>query len=372
MRIDASRVVWPRRVALFMAGVCLSSCSSLAPQADGSDFSSQLSYYAQALGGQFNLWSDAKAVDDSLKDPHLDPKLKAKLLKARQIRAFAVKELNLPDNGSYKNYLALNRPFVLWNVVATPELSLTPKQWCFPVAGCVSYRGYFDGDAAQAFAEQMRKQGNDVQVGGVPAYSTLGWFDDPLVSTFIFYSDVELAKLIFHELAHQVVYVAGDSQFNESFATAVEEAGVRRWLAAHGEAMMGDAYRQQEQRKSEFLALLLKHRGQLDALYKTSLGDAEKRARKALIFQSLRDDYQLLKQHWGGYSGYDNWFKAPLSNANLASIATYQDYVPAFQALMAREKTFPRFYAAVKALARQSPAARHRHLQKLLPPVAAH
>ena len=176
-----------------------------------------------------------------------------------------MRELGLPDNASYKNYAALTRPFVLWNVVATPELSLRPIQWCFPIAGCVSYRGYYSKDDAQAYAAELRAEGNDVQVGGVPAYSTLGWFSDPLLSTFINYSDAELARMVFHELAHQVVYVQGDSQFNEGFATAVEEAGVERWLELYGTDPMREGYARYNARRQDFLELLVHHRKALVA-----------------------------------------------------------------------------------------------------------
>ncbi len=202
----------------------------------------QFKYYFQAAQGQYALWSDARPIDDWLGDPATDPKLRARLEKARVIRRFVVRELSLPDNASYKNYASLKRQYVLWNVVATPELSLRPVQWCFPIAGCVSYRGYYDKADAEAYAEELRSERNDVQVGGVPAYSTLGWFSDPLLSTFINYSDAELARMVFHELAHQIVYVQGDSKFNEAFATAVEEAGVQRWLDLYGHEAIREAY----------------------------------------------------------------------------------------------------------------------------------
>ncbi|HEY5802059.1 MAG TPA: aminopeptidase [Burkholderiaceae bacterium] len=348
----------------------LSSCAPLAKELDtqlGTDFGSQLNYYAQAVEGQFYLWADTKAVDDSLADPRTDAKLKAKLLKAKEIRQFAVHELGLPDNGSYKSFLALNRPYVLWNVVATPELSLAPRKWCFPIAGCVSYRGYYSAEAANEFARDMRVKGDDVQVGGVPAYSTLGWFDDPLVSTFIYYSDVDLAKLIFHELAHQMVYIPGDTQFNEAFATAVEEAGVQRWLELHASPQTQYAYQMGEHYKSGFLALLVKHRAKLDAMYRSRLSDTQKRAEKSRMFQDLRDDYEKLKQEWGGYNGYDKWFAGKLTNAHLVSVATYYDYVPAFKALLQKEKKFTRFYSAVERLSHEDYSARSRRLQRLLP-----
>lgn len=326
---------------------------------------STLSYYTQAAQGQLELLSDAKPIDDWLADPATNPKLRHRLEVARQIRTYAVKEMALPDNKSYKNYAALHRPFVLWNVVATPELSLKPLEWCFPIAGCVNYRGYYDKAAAEDYANELRAQGDDVEVGGVPAYSTLGWFSDPLVSTFINYPDGELARLIFHELAHQIVYVPGDSQFNESFASTVEQAGVERWLADFGNPAMREAYDKYSARKKDFLALLLKYRKELDQTYKSNISDDAKRQAKAALFVRLKDDYQGLKLSWGGYAGYDRFFASPLSNAHLASIATYNDFVPAFRALLAREKSFPAFYREVKRIAALDRDQRHRVLRKL-------
>lgn len=326
---------------------------------------SSLNYYRQAAQGQLDLLAEARPIDEWLSDSAIDPKLKLRLETARQIRTFAVRELGLPDNKSYRNYAALKRPFVLWNVVAAPELSVKPIQWCFPIAGCVSYRGYYSKDDASAYAKTLREQGNDVQVGGVPAYSTLGWFNDPLISTFINYPDAELARLIFHELSHQVVYVAGDSQFNESFASAVEEAGVERWLAGFGNDAMRASYARYQGRKQQFVALLLGCRKALENLYASDLPVAARRAGKARLFQQLQSDYQQLKVSWGGYAGYDRFFAEPLSNAHLAAIATYTDLVPAFRALLAREKTFPQFYAAAKALSELDKDERTRRLKLL-------
>ena len=324
-----------------------------------------LGYYAQAAHGQISLLAEAKPIDDWLADPAVNVKLKIKLAKAQEMRRFAARELGLPDNGSYKSYADLKRRYVLWNVVATPELSLKPLQWCFPIAGCVNYRGYYDREAAQEYGAELRHEGYDVQVAGVAAYSTLGWFNDPFLSTFMHYPDGELARLVFHELAHQVLYVQDDSQFNESFATAVEEAGVERWMARQADPKMRVAYAVYEGRRHDFLALLLKYRKRLEANYARDVSDAEKRQQKAAIFQALKDEYQILKVSWGGYRGYDRWFAAPLSNAHLASIATYHDLVPGFRALMAREKTFPAFYAAVKKLTQLDKAARHRRLTEM-------
>lgn len=352
-RFKLSRTARHALLACAAAGL-LASCSSL-------------NYYRQAAQGQLDLLSDARPVDDWLNDQHTDAKLKTRLATARQIRTFAVHDLGLPDNKSYRNYTALKRPFVLWNVVAAPELSLKPIQWCFPIAGCVSYRGYYDKEDAVVYARELRAEGNDVQIGGVPAYSTLGWFNDPLISTFINYPDAELARLIFHELSHQVVYVAGDSQFNESFASAVEEAGVERWLAGFGNDAMRANYARYQARKEQFLALLLKCRKTLEETYASGKPKAEKRALKARAFQQLQDDYRQLKASWGGYAGYDRFFAEPLSNAHLASIATYTDFVPAFRALLAREGSFARFYQAARKLADLDREERHRRLKALIP-----
>lgn len=324
---------------------------------------STLNYYSQAAQGQLELLADARPIDDWLADPATNTSLRHRLETARQIRRFAVQQMGLPDNGSYTNYASLNRKYVLWNVVATPELSLKPLQWCFPVAGCVNYRGYYSKADADAYARELRAQGRDVEVGGVSAYSTLGWFRDPLISTFINYPDAELARLIFHELAHQVTYVAGDSRFNESFASAVEEAGVELWLERFGNPAMRESYQRYTVRRKDFLALLLKYRRELERTYALPIGDEDKRVAKARLFLGLKDEYQVLKASWGGYAGYDRFFAEPLSNAHLASIATYNDYVPAFRALLREEKNFGAFYRKVNGLARLDKDERQRALK---------
>ncbi|MDB5755311.1 MAG: aminopeptidase [Massilia sp.] len=326
---------------------------------------STLNYYTQAAQGQVSLLADSRPIEDWLSDPGTTPRLRMRLATARQIRLYAVQHLGLPDNRSYKNYTALNRAYVVWNVVATPELSLEPLQWCFPVAGCVNYRGYYGRQDAQDYAHQLRAEGNDVQVGGVTAYSTLGWFNDPLISTFINYPDAELARLIFHELSHQVVYIPGDSQFNESFASAVEEAGVERWLEHFGNPAMRENFVKYTVRKQEFLQLLLKCRRALEKNYASNAPVPEKRAVKARLFQQLQDDYKALKESWDGYAGYDRFFAEPLSNAHLAAVATYNDLVPGFRALLARERSFAGFYASVRRIAALDREERHRILRQL-------
>ena len=343
-----------RAAFLFILAAALGGCA-------------EIRYYAQAVHGELSVLGSARPISEVLADPQTDGKLRERLQKVQQIRAFAVSELDLPDNGSYQSYADLKRRYVLWNVVATPELSLKARQWCFPIAGCVSYRGYYRESDADAFAENLRREGDDVMVGGVPAYSTLGWFSDPVLSTFVNDSDAELARMIFHELTHQTVYARGDSQFNEAFATAVEEAGVTLWLEQHGDDKLRRSYAGREKRETDFLALLLDTRKKLEADYASNASDDDKRMRKAAIFAELRDEYQGVKASWGGYTGYDAWFARPLNNANLALLATYHDYVPAFRALLRQAGSFPKFYDAVRELAELDIDERRERLKALLP-----
>ena len=329
----------------------------------------QLGYYTQAVKGHFAMLSEAKPIDQWLVDPGTSEDLKVRLRRVRDIRAFAAAELALPNNGSYTKYADLKRKYVLWNVVATPELSLKPERWCFPVAGCVDYRGYYSREAAQSFADSLSQQSLDVRVTGVPAYSTLGWFNDPVLSTFIEYPEAELARLIFHELAHQVAYAPGDSQFNESFATAVEEIGVMRWLEARGDDAMRSEYIAYQERKEEFLDLLSTYAHQLEENFSRAVSDAEKRQRKAEIFADLQQRYSHLKQSkWGGYAGYDRWFGERMTNAHFALISTYHDLVPAFRAMLNKEKHLPAYYQSVRKLAKMNKVDRRKALAAYLPP----
>ncbi|MCX7893918.1 MAG: aminopeptidase [Burkholderiales bacterium] len=310
-----------------------------------------LSYYSQAIGGHLDVLRRAEPVDEALAKDATPEATRARLARAVAIRDFASGELGLPDNASYRRYADLGRPYVVWNVFAAPEFAVRAEESCFPVAGCVAYRGYYSREDAERAAAALRAQGRDVFVGGVPAYSTLGWFADPLLSTFIHYPDPELARLIFHELAHQVVYVKDDTMFNESFAVSVEEEGVARWLAAHGTAADAERHARARAMRAAFLDLVATYRARLAALYAEPLPDAEKRAAKAAAFAAMRADYEALKREWGGFAGYDRYM-ADANNAFLASVATYNEYVPAFRALLAAEGgDLPRFYAAARALA---------------------
>jgi len=323
-------------------------------------------YYAQAIGGHLDVISRAVAIDDRLGDPGVPQALRDKLRRVTEIRDFASRELGLPDNGSYRRYAELERPFVVWNVFAAPEFSIRPVESCFPFAGCVSYRGFYREADAQAHAASLRAGGYDVHIGGVPAYSTLGWFDDPVLSTFIRYPDAEVARLIFHELAHQVAYANNDTVFNESFAVAVEQEGVQRWLARGGTQEERVAHDTLQSRRREFVVLVLAYRDRLAAFYGQVLRVDERREGKAHLFAAMLDDYGRLKAGWGGFSGYDRIFAQGANNALLASVTAYTERVPAFQSLLAHKAgDLVAFYAEVKELARLDKPARDARLAGL-------
>ena len=312
-----------------------------------------LAYYAQAVSGQMELLQRAQPISTITDDPDADPNLKRALAKVVQVRAFASRELQLPDNQSYTSYADLKRPFVVWNVFATAEFSTAPKQWCFVGVGCVNYRGFFSKADADSFAEELRREGYDVSVGGVPAYSTLGWFNDPVLNTFIGYAETELARLIFHELAHQLVYVRDDSVFNESFATAVELEGVRRWLECNGSAVQRAAWIATQQRQMAFTEIVFNTRRRLQVLYASGVNDTDKRAAKTRLFAELRAELTRLQTTQDGVKRSDRWQSLQLNNAHLASIATYTQWLPAFQALLVQQHgDLERFYAAVRDMSR--------------------
>ena len=322
-----------RSAAIALAALLLAGCETL-------------SYYAQAVGGHMEIMAAAQPVERLLADPQTPPDLRRRLELTQRIRDFASQELKLPENGSYRSYAALARPFVVWNVVAAPAFSLEPVKSCFPVAGCVSYRGFFAREDADEHARELRAEGHDVYVYGVPAYSTLGRFDDPLLSTFIQYPEGELARLVFHELAHQVAYAKDDSTFNESFAVAVERVGLRRWLAGREADLK--ALAELEARTAAFTARLEEVRERLRALYRTRLAPEEMRRRKAAELAQLKAE--LAK--------FPRLAAIEPDNAFLAARATYTQLVPQFEKLLAEEGgDLARFYARVKQLA-ADPSAR--------------
>ncbi|MFJ7285198.1 aminopeptidase [Pseudomonas sp. NPDC099000] len=308
-----------------------------------------VSYYSQLASGQLQLLRAREPVADVLADPSRDPMLRAHLTQSQKARTFASQQLHLPDNQSYRLYADIGRPFVVWNVFATPEFSLTPQNHCFPIAGCVAYRGYYSQSAARGEAALQRLKGMDVSIGGVEAYSTLGWFNDPILSSMMGWGDERLATLIFHELAHQRFYVKDDTEFNESFATFVEQEGTRQWRASRGLAPDDGA---QAQQRDLFIQLVLDTRTRLEKLYALPLPTDQMRQRKAAEFERLRLEYrQLRDSRWAGDKRYDAWINAPMNNARLLPFGLYDQWVPAFAALFGQEGgDWLKFYAAVEKL----------------------
>jgi predicted aminopeptidase len=346
---------------LAAAALCLTGCANVG-------------YYWQSVTGHLKVLNAAKPVQEWLDDGTTPQGLKEKLVLARRIREYAVAELHLPDNPSYRRYADLHRSAVVWNVVAAPEYSLTLKTWCFPVTGCVGYRGYFDEAQARTEGAELAAAGWETSVYPVPAYSTLGWSNwaggDPLLSTFINYPEGELARLIFHELAHQVVYAGGDMMFNESFATAVERLGGARWLATQASEQARQAYAGYDGRRRQFKALQLRTRDELKALYeRTDMPVSEKAVRKRQLLDSFREQYLQLRARWGGdparFRAYTDWV-GRANNAAFGAQAAYDELVPGFEALFARHGgDWSRFYDAARALASLPKEERHRTLKEL-------
>lgn len=329
-----------------------------------------LGYYRQSIGGHLDLLTRARPLDQWIAQADTPAALKQRLALAQRMREFSVQVLELPDNASYRAYADLQRPAAVWNVVAAPALSLTLKTWCYPVTGCVGYRGYFDKAQADALAAQLREQGLDVGVYGVPAYSTLGWSNwlggDPLLNTFVSGSEGELARLIFHELAHQQLYVADDTMFNESFAVAVERIGVRLWLEQHGSDAARLQTHEQRQRREDFRELTMRWRAKLQQLYASPLPDAQKHAAKAEMLDAMRAEYTQIKQHhWGGFAGYDAWF-ARANNASLGVLAAYNEAVADFERLFEQQgRDFKRFYAEAARIGALPKEQRHATLRAI-------
>jgi predicted aminopeptidase len=321
-------------------------------------------YLMQAAGGEWHVLHEREPIDKVLADPQTPPALREHLTQVRAARQFASSELGLPDNNSYRSYADIGRPYVVWNVVATPEFSVTPKHWCFPVAGCVAYRGYFHEQQARDFALDLIGKGDDVAIDGVPAYSTLGRFADPVLSSMLPYGDDELAATVFHELAHQLLYVPDDSEFNEAFATTVEDTGLERWLAHQGESARMQSFREEQAQEQALVRLLSRTRAQLAQLYASGLPREQMVEKKAAAFTALAAEIRALERRAGvTYPLYEEWIRDGLNNARLASVATYYDCMPGFKRLLQQEDNdLPRFYAAVRELAQLPKDERHARL----------
>ena len=311
-----------------------------------------VTYYTQAARGQMAIVFGRQDIQGLLKSEDLPTELQEKFSAVLHIRDFAARELFLPVGNNYQTYVDVDREHVVWNVFAAPEFSIEAVNWCYPIAGCVAYRGYFSETAALKFAAEWERRGFDVYTGGVDAYSTLGWFQDSLLSTVLSRPDYQLAALIFHELAHQVAYVPGDTTFNESFATAVEREGLRRWLLDSDQAATIAIARSSRERQQQFVELVTSYRDQFDQLYQEQLQTQEMRRRKQALQQQLRADYEASKRRWGGDAGYDAWFSNSLNNAQLSTVSSYNDLVPFFMELLTQaDGNLEAFYEEVQRIA---------------------
>ena len=331
-----------------------------------------VNYYSHVAKGQWQLLQARQSIDQLVADADTEQSLKRRLQSIQAMRAFASDELLLADNGSYRDYVGLSRRYVVWNVFAAPPFSITPKQWCFPVAGCVSYRGYFSEAKAKQYADDLTAQGYETYVAGVSGYSTLGWFDDPVLSTFLYRDDTQLAALIFHELAHQLLYLPGDTTFNESFASAIEQEGLRRWLIFQRQpAISIQQYYRRQQVQQAFVNTVLSLREQLDELYQAESidqplsDDVRRRQKQQLLAAFSSGRYQAFKTRWQTDS-YDAWVESGLNNAKLSTIASYHQWLPAFQQLLAQSDDLADFYQRAKTLSELPAKPRQQALQSLL------
>ena len=318
-----------------------------------------IGYYYQSVQGQLELVSKRVPIDTVLENESVRVEYRDKLKKVNEIRDFAISELGLPDNNSYRYYVDLNRDYVVWNVFAAPELSLEGKTWCFLVIGCLGYRGYFSREDAENFAAGLSLQGYDVFVGGVTAYSTLGWFADPVLSTMVRQDENYLLKVIFHELAHQQIHFRDDTRFNEAFAETVAIEGTRRWHKLHGTETTLASFDQSLLQEEQFITLILDYRNRLEDVYGSSMNQVWKRSRKKDLLDELGAEYRILRSSWENNNNYDNWFAKDINNAKLLAVSTYRQLVPAFRVLLhSSGNDLPKFYTMVEKLRHCSPEQR--------------
>ncbi len=339
-----------RTAAIALATLALSGC-----------------YVLQAASGQAQVIHRSKPIAEVLADPTTTAKTKERLQLVEAARAFAIDELALHDGKSYRKFADMGRPYVVHNVVATPEFSVEPRHWCFPITGCIAYRGYFDEQRAHAYGLKLSLRGDDVSVDGVPTYSTLGHLPDPVFGSMLGWRDTRLVGTIFHELAHERLYFADDSEVNEAFASVVEDEGIRRWLQQQGRAGEIVAHEAAMARQKEFAALLRDARSRLAQLYASGLPPATMRTDKQREFGQLEFRYEQLRAHWGGYAGYDGWFARSLNNAHLAAVATYEDCVPGLRRTLQAAGSLPAFYGEVESTRSLSVKERHAELCRATP-----
>jgi predicted aminopeptidase len=345
-------ILLPRLIVLCVLVTSLAACGT--------------GYYLQAAAGHLSLMRDRKPMEQVLANPATPDAVRRQLLVVDAALLFARLELGLPATKSYRHYADVGRPSVVWNVFAAPEFSLEPREWCYPIAGCTTYRGWFSEQTARDFAAKLATRGDDVFVAGVAAYSTLGWFADPVLNTMLEYSEAGLAGLLFHELAHQLVYVAGDTRFNEGFASFVEEEGTRRWLESRNDSASLCSFNTSLSRRVLVRGILAQLRLELASVYAADLPLGQRRQLRTVAFESARARYAALRAGWQAGPWFDHWFDAGLNNARLVALSSYEDHVPAFRGLLAQEGGhLQRFYAAAGVLAAASPEARESTLDKL-------
>lgn len=345
--------------AILIAAVSLSGCSDL-------------SYYVQCAKGQMEIVSSARPIAEVINDPQTTPELRIKLEKIQKMRNFAVTELGLPDNDSYRRYADIGRPYVVWNIVATEEFSLQPKQWCFPIAGCLSYKGYFEQAQAEHLAIRLQTEKYDVDLYGVQAYSTLNWFNDPVLNTFVASSDARLSGLLFHELAHQLIYIDNDSSFNEAFAMTVQIEGVHRWFQQHSKPEEWQQFLKHQRQSEIFQDFLRTTREQLRTLYQQDLPEEQTRNEKQRLISNALEGFEELKESGQLGNGFDRWMSRGLNNARLAGIATYRELVPGFQTLLQQCFGDMRcFYQETRALSKLPEVERRMKLKRRIQPELA-
>lgn len=316
-------------------------------------------YYTQAARGQLAIMFGREDIQRLIDSGELSVELNDKFSEVMRIRKFASEQLALPVEQNYSTYVDVEREHVVWNVFAAPEFSIIPVNWCYPIAGCVSYRGYFSEAGAKNYSLALERQGFDVYTGGIDAYSTLGWFDDSLLSTVISRANHQLAGLIFHELAHQVAYLPGNTTFNESFATAVEREGLRRWLEATEQSEIIAIADRNSSRQEQFINLVSRFRDRFESVYQDEISETQKRQEKSALQDQLRAEYEQLKASWNDYIGYDAWFSRSLNNAQLSTVSSYNDLVPFFNELLLQSAgDMGEFFESVNAIIAMAPEDR--------------
>jgi predicted aminopeptidase len=340
-----------RQMTILFIVFLLSGCASI-------------NYYSQSIRGQFEVLQKRQKINDILKENNISDTLRSKLNTVLLLKKFSIQQLGLPKNNSYLSYTDLERHYVIWNIFATEEFSLESVKWCYLIVGCLSYRGYFSREEAQQYTKKLEEQGYDVYLGGVSAYSTLGWFDDPVLNTMLRWSDTRLATVMFHELAHQQLYIKNDTEFNEAYADTVAYIGVTKWLAQNPDKNLLKEYKQSQYQEKKFIDLIMHYKSILSDIYQSAENEAITRKQKKESLQQMTNEYLQISQTWKN-NAYKKWFSTEINNAKLAAIITYRKYFPAFIELYEKlEKNLPRFYSFSKSLSNCKPMKRKEILEK--------